>query len=280
MWVYFIIVYLISAVVYTQFYKVTTKSSDSKGALTVVLEFFSGLVALLFMPFFKFTFPTDYKIYIYLGIALIFYAISDRLNTTIRKGIEASTYSMIKQLTTVFMILGGLLFLKEPLVLKKIIGSVLIIFSNFLVFYDKDKTKGNKYIILAIISNIISATSLFVGVNISGQFNIAFYAALTVIVPAILIMIFERIKFKDLKKEIVEGNRKALIFTCIGWGIMLVAHLLAYNYGKVTQVAPLTALTVMLNVIVGYIFLKERKNIWKKLIAAVLIIISIILIKG
>ena len=200
MWVYFIIVYLISAVVYTQFYKVTTKSSDSKGALTVVLEFFSGLVALLFMPFFKFTFPTDYKIYIYLGIALIFYAISDRLNTTIRKGIEASTYSMIKQLTTVFMILGGLLFLKEPLVLKKIIGSVLIIFSNFLVFYDKDKTKGNKYIILAIISNIISATSLFVGVNISGQFNIAFYAALTVIVPAILIMIFGRIKFKDLKK--------------------------------------------------------------------------------
>ena len=48
---------------------------------------------------------------------------------------------------------------------------------------------------------------------------------------------------------------------------------------NVTIVAPLSALTVMLNVIVGYLFLKERDNLFKKIVAAILIIISIALIK-
>lgn len=38
-------------------------------------------------------------------------------------------------------------------------------------------------------------------------------------------------------------------------------------------------LTVILNVIVGYLFLNERDNLLRKIISAILIIISIILIK-
>ena len=61
---------------------------------------------------------------------------------------------------------------------------------------------------------------------------------------------------------------------------MIVVQLKAYQLGNVTSVAPLCALTVIGNVIVGYLFLKERKNLLKKLIAALLIIISVFLIKG
>lgn len=56
-------------------------------------------------------------------------------------------------------------------------------------------------------------------------------------------------------------------------------NLRTYQLGNVTIVAPLSALTVMLNVIVGYLFLRERDNLLKKIIAAILIIISIVLIK-
>jgi drug/metabolite transporter (DMT)-like permease len=52
----------------------------------------------------------------------------------------------------------------------------------------------------------------------------------------------------------------------------------AYQLGSVTTVSPLTALTVIINVIVAYIFLNERKDLLKKIIAAIIIIISIILI--
>lgn len=60
---------------------------------------------------------------------------------------------------------------------------------------------------------------------------------------------------------------------------MIIVQLRAYQLGNVTVIAPLCALTVMTNVIVGYIFLNEKDNLIRKIIAAILIIISILLIK-
>lgn len=280
MWLLFVFMYIVLAVAFTQFYKIVTKTSKSDGTLTVLLQFLAGISALLLCPFFKFSFPTDWKVYLFLGIACIFYAISDRMNTTVRSGIEASTFSIIKQLSTVFMILAGLLFFKEPFIWKKIIGAGLIIFSNILIFYKKGNQKLDKYVVLGIISNIAFSVALFLDVNISDNFNLAFYVALTLLIPALFITIAERIKLSNIKKEFQNGNKKAILITSLCWGTMIVVQLKAYQLGDVTSVAPLCALTVIGNVIVGYLFLKERKNLFKKLIAALLIIISVFLIKG
>lgn len=280
MWFLFVAMYIILAVSFTQFYKIVLNTSKSDGTLTVLLQFIAGLSALLLSPFFKFTFPTDWKVYLLLGIACIFYALSDRMNTTVRSGIEASTFSIIKQLSTVFMVLAGLLFFKEQFVWKKVIGAGLIIFSNVLIFYKKGNQKIDKYILLGILSNIIYSIALFLDVNISDSFNLAFYVAITLLVPALFITIAERVKLSNIKNVFKTGDKKAILITGLCWGTMIVVQLRAYQLGEATSVAPLCALTVIGNVVVGYLFLKERNNLLKKLIAAILIIISVFLIKG
>lgn len=280
MWILFVSMYIVLTIVFTQFYKIVTKTSKSDGTLTVLIQFLAGLSVLPLCPFFKFTFPTDWKVYLFLGIAYIFYAVSDRINTTVRSGIEASTFSIINQLSTVFMILAGLLIFKEPFVWKKIIGAGLIIFSDILIFYKKGNQKLNKYVLLGIISNMAFSVALFLDVNISNNFNLSFYVASTLLIPAAIITILEKIKLSDIKKEFQHGNKKAILLTSLCWGISIIAQLKAYQIGDVTSVAPLCALTVIGNVIIGYIFLKERKDLLKKLIAALLIIVSVFLIKG
>lgn len=279
MWFLFICLYIILAVIFTQFYKIVLNTSKASGTLTVLLQIIAGLSALLLSPFFTFTFPTNWKIYLLLGIACIFYALSDRINTTVRSGIEASTYSIIKQLSTVFMIMAGLLFFKEQFILKKFIGAILIIFSNILIFYKKGSQKLNKYVLLGILSNIIFSIALFLDVNISDNFNLAFYVALTLLLPALFISIAEKISFSDIKQEFKKSNKKDIFITGFCWGTMIVVQLRAYQLGETTSVAPLSALTVIGNVIVGYLFLKERDNLLKKIIAALLIILSVFLIK-
>lgn len=278
-WLVYVILYLILATTFTQFFKIATKTLKRAGALTILLQMIAGLTALLLCPFFEFKFPTNISVYIMLGISIIFYAISDRINTTVRSGIEASTFSMLKQLSTTFMILAGLIFLKEEFVLTKFIGAMLIVFSNIIIFYQKGKFEFNKYILLGILANITFTVALFLDVNISDNFNLPFYVALTLIVPALLIMIFERIKPSEIKNELVNGNKKAIAITALSWAMSIISQLRAYQLGNVTVIAPLCALTVILNVIVGYLFLKERDNLLRKIIAAILIIISIILIK-
>ena len=178
------------------------------------------------------------------------------------------------------MILAGLLFFKEPFVLKKIIGASLIIFSNFYIFYKKGEQKLNKYVFLGILSNIALSMALFLDVNISDNFNLAIYAMLTSLLPAILTFAFEKIKLSDLKNEYITGGKKAIIITSLCWGTMIAVQLRAYQLGNVTTVAPLCSLTVIGNVIVGYVFLKERNNLLKKIFAALMIIISVFLING
>ncbi len=280
MWILYVFLYIILAITFTQCYKVVTKTSNSDGTLTVLLQSIGGTFALVLSPLLKFSFPTDWKVYALLALACIFYAISDRLNTTVIKGIEASTDSIIKQLSTVFMILAGLLFFKEPFVWKKIIGAALIIFSNVLIFYKKGKHKLDKYICLGILSNIAFSVALFLDVNISSNFNLAFYVACTLLIPALFITVVEKVKLLNIKNEFLNGNKKAILITSFCWGAMIVVQLRAYQLGNVTSVAPLCALTVIGNVIFGYMFLKERDNLLKKIFAATLIIISVFLIKG
>lgn len=278
-WLIYVGLYLVLATAFTQFFKITTKTLKKAGALTILLQLTAGLSALFLCPFFEFKLPTDITVYIMLGISIIFYAITDRVNTTVRSGIEASTFSMLKQLSTTFMIFAGLIFFKEEFILTKFIGAMLIIFSNILIFYKKGKFEFNKYILLGILANISFTIALFLDVNISDNFNLPFYVALTLIIPALLIMIFERIKPSEIKDEFMNGNKKAILVTAITWGTSIIVQLRAYQLGNVTVIAPLCALTVILNVIVGYLFLKERDCLLRKIIAAILIMISVILIK-
>ncbi|MCI9365506.1 MAG: DMT family transporter [Clostridia bacterium] len=278
-WLLYVSLYLVLATVFTQFYKITTKTLTKAGALTVLLELMAGIIVLFLCPFFEMKFPTDIKVYISLGFAIIFYAITDRLNTTVRKEIEASTFSILKQISTVFMIVAGILFFKEPIIWNKIIGAVLIIFSNILIFYKKGKFKFDKYVLIGVLSNLSFSIAMFLDVSISDNFNLPIYVAITLIVPAILIFIFDRIKFSEIKTEFKNGNKKAMIITSLTWGLSIFSQLRAYQLGNVTTIAPLCALTVILNVLVGYLFLKERDSLLKKILAAILIIISVILIK-
>lgn len=278
LWQTNIILYLILEVIFSQFYKLSAKGAKKDGALTVILQIIAAGFVVLFSPFFEFKFPSNIEVYIFLGLAIIFYAINDRLNTTVRKGLEVSTFSILKQISTVFMIFAGLIFLKEPFILTEILGAILIIVSNVIIFYEKGSFKFDKYVLIGLIANLCFSVAMFLDVNLSEKFNLPFYIMLTLSVPAILIFIVERIKFSDLKEELKLANKKYMFATAISWGLAILCQLRAYQLGKITVIAPLCAISVILNVIAGYIFLKEKDNLLRKVIAGILIVTSVILI--
>ena len=278
-YIIFVILYLILAVIFDQSYRIVAKSLTKSGPLTVILELIGAGSILLLSPFFKITFPTDIRVYILLGLSIIFYTIVDRLNTIVRSGMEASTFSVIRQLSTAFMIFAGFIFFKEPFIISKFVGAILIILSNILVFYKKGTAKIDKYVVLGILANLFFTIALFLDVNISNNFNLAFYVATTLGIPSILIFIFEKIKISDLKTEFRNGNKKMMIITAISWSTSIMATLKAYELGPASVVAPLCALAVILNVLFGYIFLKGRKGVKKKVLASLFRILGVLLIQ-
>lgn len=278
-WILYVILYIILSTIFTQFYKIATQNLKNAGALTVILEIIGVITALLICPFFDLTFPTNFEVWIFLGLSIIFYAITDRVNTTVRSGIEASTFSILKQLSTTFLTVAGFLFLNEEFIFHKFLGAMLIILSNIFIFYKKGEFKMNRYIGLGVLANLSFTIAMFLDVNLSKHFNLPFYVAMTLGIPAILIALTEKIKISEVKEELKIANKKVLLITGITWSLSIIAQLRAYQLQKVSIVAPICSLSVILNVIVGYLFLKERDNLPRKIIAAILIVISILLIK-
>lgn len=274
-----VIAFLLVTVVFNQSYKIVTKTSSKDGALTILLQLLTGITTLLLFPFFEIKFPTDLRVYLFLGLAIIFYAINNRLNTPVRREIQASKISILGQVYTIFMIIIGLIIFREPFVITKIIGAVLIIFSNLLVFYKKGELKIDKYVVFGVLANLSMAIAVSFDISVSENFNLPIYVAITFMIPSILIFLFERPKISDIQSEFKNGNKVAILITAISWSLSAVTSLRAYLLGDVTTVAPLCALNVILNVFAGYIFLKERDNLSKKIIAGILIIISVILIQ-
>lgn len=278
-WVTFICLYLVLEVLYNQNYKKATKRAEKAGALTVLLELIGGISILIMCPFMGYSFPKESKIWIFLGLSIIFYTIAGRLNTNVMKGVEVSTFCILRQIPTVFTTIGGVLFFGENFVVTRFIGAGLIVISNALIFYKKGNFMVDKYLILGLLANLLTSVGRMLDISISDHISLPIYSSLVLTVPAVLTLTAERIKLSDIKKEFVNGEKKSIVICGLVWGFMMISLLKAYQVGEVTVIAPIVAVSVLINVIIGYFILKEREELIKKIVASLIIIVAIILIR-
>jgi len=276
-WVFCLVTSLFFVVIFHQFYKLSTQTAKKDGAMTILLQFIGGLSILIWLPLFPIQFPTDIKVYGLLTIACVFYAVNDRLQTTARKHLQVSLFSIVNQLSNVFLILIGLTVFREPFLISKILGAGFILFANVFLVYDGGKLKINKYIWVVVAANFAFAVAISTDIGISKYFNLPFYVAFTLIVPAIIIFLVEKITIKEIADEYKRGVKKYLYVTGFAWSLCILFALRAYQLGKITVIVPLQGTSVLITIIISYLFLHERSNLIKKIIAALLVFIGVYL---
>jgi drug/metabolite transporter (DMT)-like permease len=276
-WQFNLVIYLISVVTFFQFYKLAVKHAKHDGAATILLQIIASISALFLLPLLPFEFPTDFKVYLLLLAGCVFYSLNDRLQTTARKNLEVSVISIVNQLSTVFLIIIGLTAFKEQFLLSKMFGAVLILLGNVLLFYKKGKIELNKYVWLAVLTTLVFAIAISIDIGISQQFNLPFYIMLTLLLPSLMIFFAEKIKLSEIVQEYETGNKKHYLITGISWTLAIFFSLRSFQFGRVTTIVPLQATSVLLNVIIAYFFLGERKDKFKKLISALLIVLGVYL---
>ena len=278
-WQFWTILYLISAVLFSQCFNKANRKMKNATYLTLLLEGFTALFSLLFIILFPIKFSINPCTYLILIIVCIIYAVTDRLNTEARYGLEPSTFSVLKQLSTVFIIIFGILFMKQELVINRLIGAGIIIGANLMLAYNKGKFNFNKYFIMCVISNLLFAIAMLINMNISSEFNVAIYTFFTVGIPFSIISLFNRVKLNDLKKEFKRYDKKLFVFSACMWCLMLISSVKAYELGNVVVVASFLALTSILNSVVELIINHDRKSFLKKILIGILIVIGVILVK-
>jgi drug/metabolite transporter (DMT)-like permease len=271
-WQFYLVCTIVLSVIYNQIYKLSVKNLKNNGAGTIILQTSAALVALILCPLFPYKLSTDWRIYLLLITACLFYAVNDRLQTSIRKNLEVSVFTILNRLTSVFLILIGLIIFKEEFAVTKILGAVLILLANFILQYKSDKFRLNKYVALTSMACFSLAIAQSIDVGISDNFNLPVYIMITFLIPTLLIKTGEKISLKVIKNEFSIGHKGLFLLTGLCWTLLIICTIRAYQLANFTLIAPLAATSVLFNVLISTVFLGENKNILKKIIAAIITI--------
>ena len=266
---------LMLSVIFMQAYKSAVREVEKDGIATIILQIIAGISVLFLVPFFSFAIPNNIEAYLIISLAIILYALNDRIQVTVRKHLDVSVYSVMNQLTRVFLVIYGIIIFQETIVANKLIGGGFILIGNIILFYRKGKIKINKYVLLSIGVSLLYATATIIDIGISKQFNLPFYIMITLVIPAFLVYIVERHSVKEIIEEYNSKRKKYYLITGISWGALIFFMIRAFQSSEVVFIAPLLATSVLLNVLVASVLYKEKSNLARKITAAIVVILGV-----
>jgi len=276
-WQFNVAAYLVTIVCFYQSYRIAAKNARNDGAMTVILQVTAGILILFLAPFLPFSFPKSPLTYIFLVVACLFYAVMDRLQTTARKHLQVSQFTIINQLSTAFLIAFGVIFFREQLTVGKLAGAILIVLGNLILFYRKGVFVLTKYTWVGIAATLFFVIAISVDIGISSQFNLPVYIMLTLVIPATIITLAERKPLSIIAEEYRKADKRWIYLTGVSWGLAIFFSLRSFQFGRVTTIIPLQATSTILNVVAAYLFLHERADLKKKILAAFIVFAGICL---
>lgn len=258
------------------------KNAKNPQAFTVI---YNGTVALLSPLLFIFdqTLPSNItpKIVLFTFIGLLIWGIFGRYEYFARKNTEASVFTVVADLAPALNFLLSALILKEQITIYKILGILLIIFANLILFVNQKKKsiismQGLKYSL--IVAVFLALGWLFDTINVPA-WGVATFSIVSFIFPSIMSMFFPRLTLSDLRQELAL-NKFWHIAALGSLNLMGYAFLLkALTLGPATSVVPITGSSTPFIIIFGVLFLGEKEYLGRKLIAALLAVGAIYLMR-
>jgi len=241
-------------------------------AYSIVFQILIGIIIGLFTLRRGFIFPDMRPIILNMFLIAVLYGIGNILTFKALKIIDASEYVIITAIKVLWIMVGAVMFLGESVSAKQILGTFLIIAAIVLIYWKKEKfvlSKGAGYALLA---------SVFMGLAftndayiIKSNFDLLTYLSVAFVIPGIAQLIcfpktISKIKFLFSKNMFWKMLVQSTVCAISALGIFY-----AYKLGNnAAQIAPLGQLSMVFVVLLGIIFLKEKKDLLKKIIGVVI----------
>jgi drug/metabolite transporter (DMT)-like permease len=262
--------------------KVAVKSRFSRAtAVLFVLSTAPFCVAILLMngSLKNLRFPSDPLAWVSLLAAVVFYGLFERGRFIAAKKLEASTLSVISNVSLIVAFIGSMFFYSETLTLLKLVGALMIFTALLAISYQgKMKLTSLKNTLIGVLVYSLLGLGWMLDKKGANYFGADIYNFLAWILP-IVIVIFPKIKISELKYEIKNTGAILIIPAFLNVaGYFL--QLKAMETGNATQIIPIVQTSTLLTVIAGIIFLGEKDAVVKKIFAAVLALIGSYLLVG
>ena len=262
--------------------RVLIKESKSRPiTYTIVFNLFTGIVVLCIglvtgMPLYS---AVTVQMGFFLLLAIFLYGFGNLFIFKALKETEASKFTLIFATRVIFTIIVAVLFLSESFGLKEVIGTFFVFAGIFLVSKTSKKfvfNKGDLYaVIAAMLIGFANANARFV----LHSFPIFPYMLLGFFGPAIVLSLIYPNEAKQGKIFLKKKPFGGMLLLGFFFAIANIGFFQAIKTGPSVSLVSVVILTsVIVTVILSILFLKERDNMWQKLLGALISFIGLVIL--
>jgi drug/metabolite transporter (DMT)-like permease len=243
------------------------------------------LTGLVFIPFaiFAWSIPQEQIAWALLFISCMLWTAIAIVSMYSYKYTAVSLRAPISETRTFWLLLFSVLILSEVITYQKFFGVSLIFIGVIIIKFKKGLTYNSffdKGVLLTLVSALLSALTAIVDKKSMQYFTEGFYGMIVYLVPAVFIGIYiSRKKIRDVK--LIISKKLPWLFAVMILGfVYYYFQLAALKLAEVSIVYPILRLSTLFTVVGGIIFLNERENIVRKIIATIVVIAGVILVSG
>ncbi|MBU4351398.1 DMT family transporter [Candidatus Parcubacteria bacterium] len=246
---------------------------------SIITQLSGALLALSFAIWKGFEMPPIKEYPLNFALVGILYAINTLFSFKALKLIEASQAVIIFSFGTVVAIISSAVFLKEILTIQRLIGTLFIIISIFLVTKLKNFSvnRGNLYALAAAVCGGLATVNDTYLLRFSEAVS---YTAIGFLLPGILLLFFYPRSVKKFNSFLKPKTASNIFLLALTWVVSAIAFYTAIEKGALaSQISPIMQSGIILTILLAVIFLKERDNLPTKIAAGLMTIMGVIMIK-
>ncbi len=280
-WLLLALISIITLSIASVLARVLLKKEDSNPVgYAIIFQFVLGLISLLFaLVLKKFIFPpVDASIPRFVLSSLL-WAGSTSFGFQTLKRLNAGESTILASSGTFITIILGVIFLGEVFKTNSLVGTALILLAVYTITTEKLTFKSRKGIVFGLLSSVFAAVAVVNDAVILKTYEAYSYTAIMSFLPGFLLLFLFPKQIIKIPK-MFDGKTFMLIsILCIFYSVQAITYYLALQNGApISQLSPMIKSSIVLTVILGAVFLKERSNLNKKLIAAIMVTIGAILL--
>jgi len=281
-WLLLVLVNVLTGSLARIFQKILLKNKESDPfAFSFIFQL---IVAFLFLIhtliYQQLNFPNLYGLSLNILIMSLFYSLGNIFTFKAFKLTEASEVAVIFSSNTLWSVLAAIILLGEELSTNKISGISLVIIGLIAINYRKTDWKINKGHAYALLGAFLFGVAFTNDALILNRFkNVSSYMTIAFLLPGITTLFFKPKAINNLPYFLHFKIIPSLLFCCFLYFLASLTIFEAYKSGgNASIISPISQSSLVLTVIISYIFLKERDHLLNKIVGTLITFTGILLL--
>lgn len=248
-------------------------------AYAIVFHFLLGLLNLGLAQWYESRFPSISEDFAVLVLASALWAACSVFLFKACQLLEISEITIVSGLRVVVTIVASVVYLQERLNAEKILGAVIILAATLLVVVLKKEVKLNRGLVYTLAMALFAGLAIVAdSVNVQ-HYDVMVYNTLQNFLTGFMILAFAPKALSHWGNFIEPKFLARMLALAVFSTAQGVLYLKALTYGGHTaQIGTVRQASVIVTVLLAVVFLSERSNLGRKLVAAILVTLGVILL--